>query len=112
MTTPRSLPAMLAAAGVPWGQHWVAGGFAGTSELVAELEHAPRASDQLLDALAEVERTQRTVANAREREWQCAVEEVCARRGQLLSAATVDERHEVADRLAQAVQVLVHWGAG
>lgn len=104
------LARMLIDAGVPWGQHWVRGGWTGTTELHTHLEDLG-ASEALLARLRAVETEQRNSADEREREWQRAVEELCARRGQLLSAATPAQRREVADRLAQVVQRLVCWGA-
>lgn len=102
--------AALLAAGLPWAQHWIAGGYAGTGAIAAKLDLLDSRADRLIAVLVDLEREQRQSASAREHEWQRAVLEVAGRHGQLLSAATPDERRAVADKLAQAVQVLVCWG--
>lgn len=112
VTLPIPLHAGLSRIGASWGQHWIRGGYAGTRELTAAIDPALRpaaADDSALYALAEVEAIQRRDASEHEREWQQCAEELCALRGAMLSAATVDERVSVANRLAQVVQRMVCW---
>lgn len=93
-----------------WAQHWLAGGYAGTSEasIIAEDRGATPVE---VDALHDLAEAQRRDATAHERDWQETVLELGVRRRQLLGAHTVEERRRVADELAQLVQQLVLWDA-